>query len=159
MKTRDGFVSNSSSSSFIVRLQHLAKFLQLKVSEVATSEDVVKLLDFGFRPVLHIHPSHLEEIGDFQYDAPKEILEETEALGYSVICNQDDVIDFLVRNDIPFMAACHYGHESVFYRRGDDSVLYIRNPGLERETYGDLLGDLPIGDVIRRELKVMSYEE
>lgn len=154
MKIRTGFVSNSSSSSFIVRLPE-KNTAYLKPEKTAIFEDIVKLLEFGFRPVPYRYPSALEMLGNFNYDAPKEIPEETRSLGYSVSCNQDDVIEFLVGNDIPFMAACHYGHETVCYQRGADSVLYLRNPGLEWETYGSSMEAYILsGDFVRREPKV-----
>lgn len=56
---------------------------------------------------------------------------------YSVVCNQDDVIEFLLKNDIEFSALCHYGTETVIYR--NKRLYKFRNEGIEKEMYSSSL--------------------
>lgn len=135
MKTRDGFVSNSSSSSFVVRIPTAYdKRLNIPIKHWATESDIVKLVAYGFKPTCHVHASRVEALCD---DAPFSCeIGDAEAYAYKVDCNEDEVITFLRENDIPFHASCHYGHVSVFFARGDKALLCISNLGLSFETYG-----------------------
>jgi hypothetical protein len=135
MKNRLGFVSNSSASSFVVRLpnEYDTKHGLVEPSMVATDDDVRKLLEYGFLPIGHCHASQLNE--DSYKEGAKPGDEGVYALGYNVSCNQDEVIDFLTENDIPFEASCHYGDEAEFYKRGEDSILVLQNFGLQYETH------------------------
>jgi hypothetical protein len=54
-------------------------------------------------------------------------------LGYSVACNEDEVIKFLLKNNISFKAVRHYGHESIFFKKDSDEILFIENTGLRFE--------------------------
>jgi len=133
MKTRIGFVSNSSSSSFVVLLPNGYNTKYSEPDMLATDGDVRKLLEYGFHPTSCCHASQLTEDAFKEGAKPED--EGVYALGYDVSCNQDEVIDFLTENDIPFSASCHYGHESWFYKRGEDSVLVLQNYGLQYETH------------------------
>lgn len=109
MKTRNGFVSNSSSSSFVVT--HKPIILGDKTPKrILKDSEIRKLKKYGF------------EFNGYDYT-------------YSVSCNQDDVIEFLLKEKIPFTAECHYGHYHVFYIRETDEVVEAYNFGCEMDTY------------------------
>jgi hypothetical protein len=81
--------------------------------------------------------------------------------GYSVVCNQDEVILFLLQNKIPFIAEEHYGHYNVFYD-GKETVVRAVNCGNIMATYGVSYNDLdtkkPVQKFTRKEyLKRVSY--
>lgn len=115
MKIRYGFVSNSSSSSFVVTYRKPRDWLE-KLPPQLSIEDEEKLLERGFR-----------RIGDDK---------ETISYKYDVLCNESDVMEFLLREKIPFEAECHYGHYHVFYNREKDEVIWAWNYGCEISTYG-----------------------
>ena len=128
MKVRTGFVSNSSSSSFIVSF----KQDRWDPHSLDLAKEQIKLLrKFGFRWTKQRYASRLQD-GLTQWTRSRKA---AARLGFSVACNQDEVIEFLVQHGIPFTAACHYGHESVFYAGKGQPIVTIRNPGREAETY------------------------
>ncbi len=126
MKTRAGFISNSSSSSFVVK-----RMDPFETKQLLSKEEEILLTDYGFKPAEWAYASQIEaglEPGETR-------LEKADILYYSVYCNQDEVVYFLVKNNIPFTAACHYGHENLFFARDAKEVLSIANRGLAFETY------------------------
>jgi len=132
MKIRQGFVSNSSSSSFVVKIKGF--FHTDNLLNNLTPLQTQKLLDYGFVFSSCLHPSHLEH--GFLYDKNKVLPNDANSLIYSVVCNQDDIIKFLIENKISFSACCHYGHEHIFYCNKDDYVIKAYNYGTYMETYG-----------------------
>lgn len=126
MRVRNGFVSNSSSSSFIIEVKDWDD------NFLITQDKIDLLLSEDFNWVETNSPNILETSGK---NKKKKIPEKYKFhLGKCVICNQDDEIDFLIKNKIPFKGCCHYGHETVIF---DGKKLYtIKNPGLVAETYG-----------------------
>jgi len=123
MKTRTGFVSNSSSSSFIVSATEKHDYSKNPKPQLSES-DTKKLLDYGFRTMRNNDRSP-----PFEYR-------------YDVLCNESDVIEFLLKTDIPFEAECHYGHYHVFYFKNKDLVIEAWNYGCEISTYGpDMIVD------------------
>jgi len=125
MKLRLGFVSNSSVSSFLVKLK--AEFDKKKEKPfIATEEDIQQLESFGFvRAKAHgvFGPIEPDEAGDWLY--------------YHLICNQDEPLDFLVSNNIPFKASIHYNHTYMSYQRNRDHVLVAHNYGIRIDMYGE----------------------
>jgi len=148
MKIRQGFISNSSSSSFVVKYRW--DWLDLHANKVAaageqlslqpdplTPQQVEALLKYKFWFSKERHPSHLEVFHNEDY--PLEVKEEeAEYLVYQQACNEDDTIAFLLGHKIGFKAACHYNHYSVFYCPENDQVVRIDNPGIMHETYGGI---------------------
>lgn len=107
MKTRNNFISNSSSSSFIV----MKKGYKLD-NQYCSSEQEKILIEAGWEGFKRIDALELElGVQPIESDDP-------EVYGYSVICNEDDVIYFLLKHRIPFTGACHYGDYSVYYPGG-----------------------------------------
>jgi len=116
MKLRNGFVSNSSSSNFVVSNKEPHVYPEPE-EDLLSEDDMKKLRDYGFF-----------ELRD-KHDKPQEFQ-------YEVSCNQDDVIEFLLKNNIPFEAECHYGHYHVFFYPKKDLVIQAWNYGCEISTYG-----------------------
>lgn len=144
MKIRSGFVSNSSSSSFICRLKDI-------------TEDEIKLLKkYGFQydgnyfssQTYHAGPSS-EQISEENIQFLSAIIDGIDpvnlrnapCLSFSVACNQDDVMKFLTDNNIPFEGTVHYGHYNVFFKRGEKFVMQVANAGMIREMYGEVLNE------------------
>jgi hypothetical protein len=127
MKKRTGFVSNSSTSSFIVSVfdKHGKKRVITKAQEKA-------LLGRQFVYVSHRSPSHIS--GPNLLNKSAEQATDQRYLGFWVVCNQDEEIDWLVEHRIPFTASCHYGHENVFF--DGEELISLPNYGHMGETYG-----------------------
>jgi hypothetical protein len=125
MKFRNGFVSNSSSSSFIVSVRQI-----FDKENLITNKEIKILQKYGF---VWTHCWYSDQVPEDKLYKGKT---DYHALGYHVDCNQDEVIAFLVKNNIPFAATLHYGHRSAFFQRNSKKVLIIRNPGREFEMYG-----------------------
>ena len=159
MKIRMGFVSNSSSSSFIVSVfkDYFEK------SDKIISENVEKrLIKFGFKKTSVINPEQYEQYKEDKamvYIAAEDL---TYNYGYSVICNQDEVISFLIKNRIPFTASEHYNHYKLFYK-GGDTIYKIANFGeIFYEQSGDIeknIGELLIETkAVEKDGKMFSIE-
>jgi len=132
MKIRTCFVSNSSSSSFLVKNFDLFSDKKQKL----TKEQIKKLEDFGFVAskawsVTEVEFSNTDNIkynkGDKDFKYPPSYI-------YSITCNQDDVIEWLVYEKIPFQALCHYGDYVCIF--DGEKVYRIENYGLEILTSG-----------------------
>ncbi len=89
-------------------------------------EQLNKLKKFGFEYSTHRDPYFPEDEGvtnlkEFEdYDDIN--------LTYSVVCNQDDVIYFLLSNKIPFVSLCHYEEELVTWDGVSDYFIEMENP-------------------------------
>lgn len=126
MKIRQGFVSNSSSSSFVV---YLRENFPADSSILPIDEQKTQLLEaYGFRFGKWVTPMEVELFG--KKIREKDTCDECDAetMTYSVLCNEDEVLQFLVQNNIPFEAICHYGHEYVEYN-GHNRVALAPNIG------------------------------
>ena len=130
MKIRSGFVSNSSSTSFVVKTRPSKWDVTLKemgmedVDSFTLSVDKVDLLkSVGFFSCQSENPFFMKK---GSHDEEKNVV-----LGFSINCNQDFVMELLVANDIPFKASVHYGHYLYSYEQGDDYIYVLSNFGME----------------------------
>jgi hypothetical protein len=144
MKNRNGFVSNSSSSSFVVRTTNWI-YDEVKDVKIITDAKIKKLKQFGFRETVAHSPHQIPNMFDSeswkqQFQLVDELKKSSDQnicnYGYEVTCNQDDVIHFLISNKISFVASCHYGIESILYDAKKDKVYIGVNHGVIMEIYG-----------------------
>lgn len=129
MKIREGFVSNSSSSSFVVRFRNAIS--EEHESLMANEEDIKKLVNYGFVLSGTANPFDINKKGFVDTNKKYAI-----ALKYEVTCNEDFVTAFLIRNNIPFQASIHYENEFYQFRRGDNKILSAMNFGQISAMYG-----------------------
>lgn len=142
MKIRDGFVSNSSSSSFVVRVraseydvicQDPFKVKRKAGDMLITDEQLEALKAFRFEFALDtLHASQVE----MGMKPKKASVKRATMAHLSVHCNESEVVEFLVKNRIPFEGVGHYGHYSIFLRPDQDKVYVAENMGLMYEMYG-----------------------
>ena len=115
MKIRKGYVSNSSTASFVVEVRD---FFKSKDKLLISKEKINKLVGYGFRwmdgfvqNIVFMPGNEKKSFADFKDN-------ENANLYFDVICNEDEVYEFLFRNRIPFIASIHYDHELWVYRGG-----------------------------------------
>lgn len=162
MKIRNGFVSNGSSSSFIVEVD---KFnYETKKRERVISESQENFLVGNSWKYTHIRsPSSLLTIANYENGIPDCDPKDGDAnffganLGYWVACNEDEVIDMLTKERIPFIASCHYGHYTVIF---DGKVMYeLQNYGHHAEMYGIDIFERWGNDIPKEAITKVTFEE
>ena len=119
MKVRDGFVSNSSTASFIVKYRDWWKKDKVYLDE----ETCKKLEEYGFKKSDASYPSQIDhecEVTDKEFCS----------YSYSVIVNEMDDLEWLIENNIPFIADCHYDQYTIIYEKDSDHVLVLKNMGI-----------------------------
>lgn len=130
MKLRVGFVSNSSSASFVVVVRDYSfekKYCERKI--LKEKEDL--LINFGFQ-YMKGYPHHLLTSPGEIVDSIDEFGEKEEInLYFDVLCNEDEVTDFLFEHKIPFMASIQndvylmvYDGKSDYYEIFTDYAKY-----------------------------------
>jgi len=126
MKIRNGFVSNSSSSSFIVQIEGDGSIKNSTM--VAGPQDIRLLEDYGFIKTSTKSP--------LSWKSRENRREDQKYMHYNVSCNEEEVMVFLMKNKIPFKSSCHYDCYYVMMRKDDDMYLYAYNFGNEIDMYG-----------------------
>ena len=136
MKIRNGFVSNSSSSSFLVEVRgwnfdkdRKTKSIWIEYVDAATRK---KLTRYGF-----VFTNQNLETIENSHDVGKAMKpRQAHYMGYYVMCNEDEVIHWLMKNKISFKANVHYGHETMLYDAKKDEVVLAMNFGDVLAMYG-----------------------
>ena len=133
MKRRTGYVSNSSSSSFVVVL----KDIDSNISKVSDQQEKM-LYGQGFRYVRGNWRLVVEEYAGVERLADKTSFGKDEPLSmlYNVSCNEEDVMDFLMECRIPFVASTNYGTRTVHYDGIHDYYDTYVNSGRQFLIYG-----------------------
>jgi len=129
VKIRNGFVSNSSSSSFVVIGSDYFNG-KSKTSYITAKEKRI-LLKYGFKRVNCFYADQIDLDLTEQDQCKRKIYQKVDNYGYLITVNQDDVIYFLLKNNIPFEASCHYGHYTVIYQKGAKNFLMVQNFGTQ----------------------------
>lgn len=155
MKIRVGFVSNSSASSFIVAIKFEHPMMKTEKNEpfLATTEDITKLEKYGFNKSNSLSPFRPHEDMSLKDD------EGPLSMHFYTTCNQEEVIYFLVKNNIPFKASCHYNNYFVQYKKDADTILTANNFGYEICMYGDNKFDLKFMKEHQKPWSIENKEE
>ena len=133
MIRRNGYVSNSSSSSFVVVIHD-----DESCAPAITKEQEDILFSYGFR---YINEDWRHALAG----GPRRIIESLEkpfdekypiAMYYDVSCNEQDVMDFLFENRIPFVEEEEYGTRTVHYDGESDWYDTYVNAGNRFLIYG-----------------------
>ncbi len=130
MKTRNGFVSNSSSSSFVVerydrRAKKMTKLLSPKIDRLLKKNRF--RLEIAYYPDQVGYPTH-------QSIDPKD--RKLANWVRFTSCNQEDEIVLLLKNRISFSADLHYGHYSMQYDGKTDMLIIAQNFGKQIQMWG-----------------------
>jgi len=138
MKIRTGFVSNSSTASFIVQTRpsdwdKLTKYSE-ELPSIGISEDKIELLKkHGFWPTKETNP-FAREMGVIRGKT-----EDDTFLTFKISCNHDYVLQFLVANEIPFKAAVSYAQYLYTYDPKEECIYRLQNFGIKyMKRYKDL---------------------
>lgn len=123
MKQRLGFVSNSSSASFIVKIG--SELISPNIPPV--SKDQIKLLEeYGFIKSNFWFPDQVRDIWSIKPVENQDFV----SYAYAVVCNEDIVLGFLIENKISFTASCHYDQYIVVYNAEEDEIISLKNFGI-----------------------------
>lgn len=116
MKIRKGYVSNSSTASFVVEVRDCFKS---KGKLLISKDKINQLVGYGFKwmdgfvqNIVFMPGNVKKSFADFKD-------KENVNLYFDVVCNEDEVYEFLFKNHIPFIASIHYDHELWVYGGGN----------------------------------------
>jgi len=123
MKIRNGFVSNSSTASFIVNYM---KIFPKDGTKMLSDKEIKKLEKYGFWKSWAAYP---EQIDYSEHKKNPCQGDDFYSYVYEILCNELDIIEWLVKNNIPFTADCHYGQFSIIFKRDSKYVEVYKNLG------------------------------
>ena len=132
MKIRKGFVSNSSTANFIVRIKNDDWYKKLEAEFLVDKEDIPKLEEYGFKMTNLTNPFEKGD-GSNVPESPDNYV----SMKLFVVCNDEEVIEFLVKNNIPFKASVHYNQKYVSYQKDSDHIFEATNYGTIFNMYGE----------------------
>lgn len=135
MKIRNGFVSNSSSSSFVVRRYESVGGM---IKNVLAEDDDIGLQQLGFKLQMAYYPDQVSEfVEDHSINEKLDsFLVDLHHWCKHVSCNQDEIVEFLLKARISFTADIHYGHSSMVYDGPSDVLLIAQNFGKQIQMSG-----------------------
>ena len=138
MKIRLGFVSNSSTANFIIRIKESVFNSEEDAILITNEKDIEKLKEYGFENSYSTSPFDNKDKDENWIAANDDYI----SMKYFVTCNYEDDVCFLVANNIPFKASCHYGHKYMSYKKDSDYIFEANNFGLALDMYGEDLYDV-----------------
>jgi hypothetical protein len=121
MKIRNGFVSNSSTASFLVRHKD---YLGTNKEHLLSKKEIAFLEKLGFYKTYASYPDQIDDS-----DSAKIKEEDYYNFGYFIICNEHEILEELIKNKIPFIANCHYDQYTVVYERDSKYIDVFINAG------------------------------
>jgi hypothetical protein len=126
MKTRKGFVSNSSSSSFIVKADKINK----KQEELLIKNNYIETWGTSSYNI-STEDEYNEHHKSFSKEKNKKSWYNVMGKAYTYFkdINPQDNFKFLIDNKIPFNATYHYGQYTIIYD-GKDTILWLPNLGV-----------------------------
>lgn len=124
MKIRSGFVSNSSSSSFVVNYK---KVEGEKIICLLKPKEQQLLTSFGFELSSYSFGNYCGQFYEAE-PAPEDIVYGLTYV-YEVSRNQDRVVTFLLQHKIPFIASIEYDTHVYLYDGKSDYFLKFLNSG------------------------------
>ena len=125
MKIRSNFVSNSSSSSFVVIVRE-NEFNDRSRKFLISDKEIKKLIKFGFKYMKGYSKALIIKPEQFVKSIDEFCKEESINLYKDCLCNQEDISDFLFKNKIPFIASIHNDDELWVYK-GENYYEVIQN--------------------------------
>ena len=134
MKLRRGFVSNSSSSSFIVKFKTKKSGMD-GYDKFVTDEQEKILKKIGFVQSIYTKTSDLNS-----KDWGEEYVNDNTYFinyVYQVPINQDIIIETLVRHDISFSMSTDFGITTYIYDAKKELLKIYTNPGIAAEIHSD----------------------
>ena len=131
MKKRTGFVSNSSSSSFCVILKDDSTSMA-----GITKEQEELLFGYGFRYINESWRIALTQGSPLHETTDGFDEKEPTCMYFDVICDEQDVEEFLFENKIPFVESEEYDTRTVHYDGVHDWYDTYENAGVRFAIYG-----------------------
>lgn len=134
---RTGFVSNSSSSSFIVQVTAFDNTRLEHVRCLNPDKESV-LVEAGFEYTGMHDPMWFEHgaLDDSGYEPEDVQFFFGKYLGLRVSCNQDEIVQLLVTHDIPFHASVQYDEEELHWDGISPNIVSIQNYGRQYMMHG-----------------------
>ena len=139
MKIRNGFVSNSSTASFLVKYREYSQEEKGYVIVPRLPKTTAKKLEkFGFRKANFY--TAIQVSGNREDEAYTVKEDDSYNYVYENMCNEEEPINFLLDNKIPFEASLQYDQYYMKYD-GKNKIIIATNYGITLGMYGDRMYD------------------